>query len=115
MPVADHAPSRDVQALYVEFAPGARTAWHTHPVGQVLEVTAGCGWVQVRGEAAQRISAGDVVLIEAGEWHWHGAGASEGMTHLALNVWDEAGSNVSWGEQVSEQEYAAASHPGGEK
>lgn len=107
-PVVEGAPSKEVQLVRVEFAPGARTAWHTHPVGQVLEVTQGRGWVQVEGDAAREILPGDVVVIEAGENHWHGACASEGMVHLAINEWDEAGSNVTWGAQVSEEEYAAA-------
>jgi len=106
MPVVEHAPFEEVQALYVEFAAGARTAWHWHPMGQVLDVTEGRGWVQVRGEPARAIEVGDVVLIEAGEWHWHGARADAGMTHLAINEWDAQGSNVTWGEFVTDEEYA---------
>jgi quercetin dioxygenase-like cupin family protein len=101
------APSR-MQALYVEFAPGARTAWHTHPVGQTLEVTSGLGWVQLEGHPALAIALGDVVVIGPGENHWHGAQAEHGMVHLAINEWDADGKNVTWGEQVMEAEYAAA-------
>ncbi len=107
-PVAKGSPTARAESLYVEFAAGARTAWHTHPVGQVLEVTSGKGWVQVEGEAARAIGVGDVVVIEAGENHWHGAVRDEGMVHLAINEADAGGSNVSWGAQVTEAEYAAA-------
>ncbi len=107
-PVAKGSPTERAESLYVEFAPGARTAWHTHPVGQVLEVISGKGWVQLEGEAARAIGVGDVVVIEAGENHWHGAQADGPMVHLAINAADAAGSNVAWGAQVTDAEFAAA-------
>jgi quercetin dioxygenase-like cupin family protein len=100
-------PSR-LQALYVSFAPGARTAWHTHPVRQVLHVISGLGWVQREGEAARGIRSGDVVVIESGENHWHGAEAGHTMVHLAMQETDETGKHVVWGRKVTEEEYGAA-------
>ena len=99
-------PSR-TQAVLVTFAPGARTAWHTHPVGQTLYVVSGIGWVQKMGEAAQVIRPGDVVVIARGENHWHGADASHTMVHLAMQEGDESGVNVVWGELVSDEVYGA--------
>jgi quercetin dioxygenase-like cupin family protein len=101
------APLR-LQAVYVTFSPGARTAWHTHPVGQVLQVVSGQGWVQLEGEAAQAIRPGDVVVIGPGENHWHGAEAGHTMVHLAMQEPDESGKTVVWGRKVSEEEYGAA-------
>jgi quercetin dioxygenase-like cupin family protein len=101
------APSR-LQAVYVTFSPGARTAWHTHPVGQVLQVVSGQGWVQLEGEAAQAIRPGDVVVIGPGENHWHGAEAGHTMVHLAMQEPDESGKTVVWGRKVTEEEYGAA-------
>lgn len=88
----------------VTFEPGARTNWHTHPLGQTLIVTAGLGWVQREGEAVQEIRPGDVVLIAAGERHWHGATPNTAMTHIALQ---EAldGKVVDWMESVSDAQY----------
>ena len=88
----------------VTFETGARTAWHTHPLGQVLIVTAGCGWVQSWGEAKQEVRPGDVVWFEPGEKHWHGATATTAMTHLAIQ---EAvnGSPVDWMEHVTDGQY----------
>lgn len=95
-----------LSALSVTFEPGARTAWHTHPLGQTLIVTAGVGWVQKAGEAVQTIRPGDVVWFEPGERHWHGATATTAMTHIALQ---EAldGTAADWQEQVSDAEYTA--------
>ena len=101
------APSR-LQAARVTFSPGARTAWHTHPVVQVLEVVSGLGWVQLEGQAAQAIHPGDVVVIGAGENHWHGAQAGRTMVHLAMQQADDAGSTVAWGAKVTDAEYGAA-------
>ena len=95
------------QAVLVTFAPGARTAWHAHPLGQTLYVVSGLGWAQKEGEAAMAIRPGDVVAIPAGENHWHGAEAGHTMVHLAMQENDEAGVNVVWGRQVSEEEYGA--------
>jgi quercetin dioxygenase-like cupin family protein len=105
--VAGGVPSRLVVAR-VSFEPGARTAWHTHPVGQALHVLSGVGWVQLKGEAAQAIRPGDSVWIEAGEVHWHGAQAGHTMVHLAMQEKDDAGVNVVWGEHVTDGEYGAA-------
>jgi quercetin dioxygenase-like cupin family protein len=98
------APSR-AQAVLVTYAPGARTAWHTHPVGQTLYIVSGIGWVQKMGERAQVIRPGDVVVIARGENHWHGADAGHTMVHLAMQEGDETGVNVIWGEMVTEEEY----------
>jgi len=88
----------------VTFEPGARTAWHTHPLGQTLIVVAGCGWVQRDGGAVEEVRPGDVVWFSPGERHWHGATATTGMTHIAIQ---EAldGVVVEWMEQVSEGAY----------
>jgi quercetin dioxygenase-like cupin family protein len=84
----------------VTFEPRARTAWHTHPKGQILIVTAGSGRVQREGEPVEEIRPGDVVLIPAGEKHWHGASAIAAMTHVAIN---EAPTN--WLEKVTDEQY----------
>lgn len=86
----------------VRFAPGARTAWHRHALGQTLVITEGCGWVQREGGPVERICAGDVVTIAPGEKHWHGATATSAMGHVALSE----SSQVEWLEQVSDAEYA---------
>jgi 4-carboxymuconolactone decarboxylase len=91
----------------VTFDPGARTAWHTHPLGQTLIVTAGTGWVQQWGEPAQRITTGDVAIIPAGVKHWHGAAATTPMTHIAIQE-QIGGSTVQWMERVTEEQYRAA-------
>jgi quercetin dioxygenase-like cupin family protein len=93
-----------VGGAFVTFDPGARTAWHTHPLGQTLIVTAGCGWVQTASGPKEEISPGDVVWIPAGEKHWHGATATIGMTHIAIAE-ALAGKTVDWMEQVSDQQY----------
>jgi len=97
-----------IQGAQVTFTPGARTNWHTHPVGQTLFVISGLGWVQLEGEPAQVIRPGDVVAIAAGENHWHGAEASHTMVHIALQEGDENGVAVTWGKPVSDEEYPAA-------
>lgn len=88
----------------VTFEPGARTAWHTHPLGQTLIVTAGVGYVQQQGGPRQQIRPGDIVWIPPQVRHWHGASATSGMSHIAIAE-AEDGKAVSWGEQVSEAEY----------
>ena len=100
-------PEARLQAALVTFAPGARTAWHTHPRGQTLYVVSGTGWVQKEGEPAQTIQAGDVVVIPAGENHWHGAEAAHTLTHLAMQENNQDGVNVAWGRHVSDEEYGA--------
>ena len=98
-----NAPARTSVAS-VAFEPGARTAWHTHPLGQILVVTAGTSWVQARGGPVEEIREGDVVWTPPGVKHWHGATRTTGLTHLAIveNLPDRA---VEWMEQVSDQEY----------
>jgi quercetin dioxygenase-like cupin family protein len=93
-----------VQGASVTFEPGARTAWHTHPLGQTLIVTAGCGWVQREGAAVEEVHAGDVVWFSPGEKHWHGATATTGMTHIAIQE-QQNGKVVDWLEQVTAEEY----------
>lgn len=97
-------PSR-VNAASVTFEPGARTAWHTHPLGQTLIVTAGFGRAQSWGGPIEELRLGDVVTFAPGEKHWHGASPSTAMTHVALH---EAldGKTVDWLEQVSDEQYA---------
>ena len=93
-----------VAGASVTFEPGARTAWHTHPLGQTLIVTAGCGWTQREGGGVEDIRRGDGVWFAPGEKHWHGATAATGMTHLAIQERLD-GKAVDWLEQVSEEEY----------
>ena len=97
------APAR-LNALSVTFEPGARTAWHTHPLGQTLIVTAGAGLAQKAGEAIQCIHPGDVIWFAPGEKHWHGAAPDCAMTHIALQEAQD-GSAADWLEQVSDAEY----------
>jgi len=96
-------PSRTSGGL-VTFEPGARSAWHTHPAGQVLIVTAGAGRVQQWGGPIEEIRPGDVVRIPPGVKHWHGASPTTGMTHIAIQETVD-GRNVDWMEQVSEEQY----------
>ena len=103
------APAR-MKAFRVSFEPGARTAWHTHPLGQALHVLSGVGLVQLQGQPAQAIRPGDTVWIEPGEVHWHGAAPGHTMVHLAMQVADANGLEVNWLAHVSDQEYAAATH-----
>ena len=97
------APAR-VAGASVTFEPGARTAWHTHPLGQTLLVTFGCGWVQREGGPVEEIHPGDVVLFAPGEKHWHGATANTGMTHIAIHE-SLDGKVVDWMEKVTDEEY----------
>jgi quercetin dioxygenase-like cupin family protein len=97
------APAR-VAAARVSFEPGARTAWHTHPLGQTLYVVSGVGRVQKEGEPVREIRAGDTVWIPPGEKHWHGAAPDHGMTHVAMQEAVD-GSAVEWLEQVSDADY----------
>lgn len=94
-----------VGCAHVRFTPGARTAWHTHPHGQTLYVTDGIGYVCRRGGAAQEIRPGDVVYIEPGEEHWHGATPDRFMAHVAIQEAGADGSPVTWLEHVSDDEY----------
>jgi quercetin dioxygenase-like cupin family protein len=99
------APARGFCAS-VTFEVGARTAWHTHPLGQTLIVTAGLGWAQRSGGPKEEIRPGDVVWFPPGEKHWHGAAAATAMTHIAV-VEELDGKSVEWLEQVSDEQYGA--------
>jgi quercetin dioxygenase-like cupin family protein len=97
-------PGRVVVAS-VTFEPGARTAWHTHPLGQTLIVIAGCGWAQRWGGPIDEIRPGDVIWFPPGEKHWHGASATTAMTHIAI-VENLDGETADWMEKVSDEQYA---------
>lgn len=99
------APARTSGAA-VTFEPGARTAWHTHPLGQTLVITAGCGQVQLLGKPIQTIRPGDVVSIAPGEKHWHGATPITAMTHIAIQE-ELDGRSADWLEKVSDTQYQA--------
>ncbi len=94
-----------LRAFRVSFEPGARTAWHTHPLGQTLHVLTGTGLVQLEGESVQEIHPGDTVLIAPEERHWHGAAPNSTMVHLAMQEADDKGVDVVWLEPVSDREY----------
>jgi quercetin dioxygenase-like cupin family protein len=100
-------PSR-LAASSVHFTPGARTAWHTHPNGQTIYVLEGIGLCQRRGGPIEVIRPGDRVFFEPAEEHWHGAAPTRLMTHVAMQQVDEEGNAATWGEHVSEEEYAQA-------
>ena len=100
-------PSR-LQAASVHFTPGARTAWHTHPVGQTIHVLEGVGRCQRRGAPVEVIRPGDRVFFEPGEDHWHGAAPDRFMTHLAILEVDDNGNGATWGDHVRDEEYTAA-------
>jgi len=97
------APAR-AGGAYVTFEPGARTAWHAHPLGQTLVVTAGCGRVRRWGGPVEEIRPGDVVSIAPGEKHWHGAAPTTAMTHLAIQEYLE-GQAAEWMEKVNDEQY----------
>ncbi|MDB5641143.1 MAG: cupin [Hyphomicrobiales bacterium] len=94
-----------VAGAHVTFEPGARTAWHTHPLGQTLIVTAGLGWAQREGGPVEEIRPGDVVWFAPGEKHWHGATATTGMSHIAVQERLD-GRAVDWLEHVTDAQYA---------
>jgi quercetin dioxygenase-like cupin family protein len=97
-----------IGAASVHFTPGARTAWHTHPNGQTIWVTEGLGLCQRRGGPIEVIRPGDRVFFEPGEDHWHGAASARFMTHVAMQQADDSGSVVTWGDHVTDEEYAQA-------
>ena len=97
-----------VACAHVRFTPGAHTVWHTHPLGQTLYVTDGIGWVGTRDGAVQVIRPGDVVVIDPGEEHWHGATAESLMSHIAVQEADEDDETVIWLEPVTDEELARA-------
>jgi quercetin dioxygenase-like cupin family protein len=101
-----------LQASSVHFTPGARTAWHTHPNGQTIYVTEGVGRCQRRGGPIEVIRPGDRVFFEPGEDHWHGAAPNRFMAHLAMLEVDDQGNSATWGEHVTDEEYAAAAQVG---
>ena len=102
--IAAPATSR-VRAIRVTFEPGARTAWHTHPHGQVLHIVAGVGRVQKAGGAVEEVHPGDTVWFEPGERHWHGAAPNQMMVHLAIHQADEQGNSATWLEHVTDADY----------
>jgi len=104
------SPSNDSQvgSASVHFTPGARTTWHTHPNGQTIFVLEGVGLCQRRGGPVEVIRPGDRVFFEPGEDHWHGAASTRFMTHIAMQQADDQGNVVTWGDHVSDDEYAQA-------
>jgi quercetin dioxygenase-like cupin family protein len=103
------APAR-VAGASVTFEPGARTAWHTHPLGQTLIVTAGCGWAQREGGPVEEIHPGDVIWFSPGERHWHGATPTTAMTHIAIQE-NLDGKVVDWMEKVTDDQYTSTTTP----
>jgi quercetin dioxygenase-like cupin family protein len=99
------APARATCGI-VTFEPGARTNWHTHPLGQILYVTAGCGWTQCEGEPVVEIRLGDVIWCPPNHRHWHGATPTTGMTHIAVQDALD-GKTVDWMERVTDEVYLA--------
>ena len=96
-----------VAGATVTFEPGARTAWHTHPLGQTLIVVSGCGWTQCWGEAKVEIRPGDVIWCPPGHKHWHGATSTTAMSHIAIQEHAGDGKVVEWLEHVSDAQYLA--------
>jgi quercetin dioxygenase-like cupin family protein len=103
------APSR-IRTVVVTFEPSARTAWHTHPVGQALLILSGVGRAQKQGGPIEELHPGDVVWFDPGEKHWHGAAPHSAMSHLAIQE-VEGGSAVTWLEPVTDQQYSGRSEP----
>jgi quercetin dioxygenase-like cupin family protein len=98
-------PSR-MRAVRVSFEPGARTAWHSHPLGQVIHILTGVGRVQSEDGPVRAVRAGDTVIFAPGERHWHGAAPGHGMVHLAMQEADDTGSDAAWMEHVSDADYS---------
>jgi quercetin dioxygenase-like cupin family protein len=111
--LAGAAQPSGLRVFRVSFAPGSRTAWHTHPVGQVLHVLSGHGRVQSRGRSIEEIGPGETAGSGPGEWHWHGATPGSFMTHLAIQGADAAGVDVVWGDQVADAEYESGERQAG--
>ena len=103
-PLFDANESRRGASATVTFEPGARTAWHTHPLGQTLIIVSGLGWVQREGGPVEEVRPGDVVWFEPNEKHWHGASATNAMSHIAIQE-NLNGKVVDWMEQVTEEQY----------
>lgn len=107
-PIAQGRSSDPLSVASVHFCPGGHTAWHHHTIGQTLYVTDGVGYVQARGGPLLTIRPGDVIRIEAGEEHWHGAGPTNLMTHLAITEGDTV-----WGEHLTDDEYPSGAPDAG--
>ena len=103
-PLFAKQPATKAAGALVTFEPGARTAWHTHPAGQILIVVSGLGWVQKEGDSIQEILPGDVIYFEPNEKHWHGASPDKAMSHIAIQE-EVNGSVVTWMEKVSAEQY----------
>ncbi len=103
-PIIEAPAPATLRSVRVSFEPGARTAWHTHPLGQTLYVLSGVGLVQVWGGPVREIKAGDVVFFAPGEKHWHGASPKHGMVHVAMQE-AKNGAHVEWMEHVTDAEY----------
>lgn len=112
-PVADGEPPARLHADRVRFAPGARTAWHTHPMGQMLLVLDGVGLVQQDGCRAVRLTAGDAVAVAPGERHWHGATPEHSFVHIAVQGPDHRGCMADWHELLADADYRAAADNAG--
>ncbi|HEX3405036.1 MAG TPA: cupin domain-containing protein [Acetobacteraceae bacterium] len=105
--VVGTTPSR-MRASVVSFTPGARTAWHTHPVGQTLYCLSGVGRICFKGEKPQALNPGDTVMIPPGVQHWHGAAPDRLFAHMAMSENSDSGAGTSWGEHVSDADYNTA-------
>ena len=103
-PLFEFEPPSRTMGISVTFEPGARTLWHTHPLGQHYIVTAGCGWTQSWGHPIEEIRPGDVIWISPGEKHWHGAAPTTAMTHIAIYEYLD-GTGAEWLEEVSDEHY----------
>ena len=103
--ISTPAPPARIMGGVVHFAPGARTMWHTHPLGQTIFVTEGIGLIQREGGPVEEVRPGDRVYIEPGENHWHGATATCFHTQIAYQQADDAGNHTDWGRHVAEDEY----------
>lgn len=108
-PIIEASEPARVRALKVAFEPGARTAWHTHPLGQTLYVLSGVGLMGLRNKTPQTINTGDTIWIPPGEEHWHGASATNSMTHIAIQE-ELNGSVAEWLEKVSDEQYVHKSN-----
>lgn len=108
-PLFDAPEPARVRGASVKFEPGARTAWHKHPLGQTLMVTSGLGWAQREGGSVEEIRPGDVVWFAPNEKHWHGATPTKALTHIAIQE-SLDGSAVEWLEHVSEEQYRSTTH-----
>src|SRR3954451_17400392 len=106
--VAEPSEPYRLAAANVHFTPSARTAWHTHPLGQTIFVLEGVGRCQREGGPIEEIRPGDRVFFEPGENHWHGAASNRFMVHLAIQEADDSGSPVTWGAHVTDEQYASA-------